>query len=271
MRRADRLFQLVQALRRQQVTTAAQLARRLEVSERTVYRDIQDLSASGVPIEGEAGVGYRLGRDFELPPVMLTVAEVEALVLGARMVGAFADPALARAAASLVDKVRAVLPPKERERVDATALYSPTFHVTDAERARFGEVRAAVDGHAKLRFGYRDERGQVTERVVRPLGLYFWGNAWTVGAWCELREGHRSFRLDRMEALTVLDERFALTPPVTLADFLAAIEANERRARPAPSATAAGAAAPGAPSAPGRPAPGRTRRARGPRPPTRGR
>ncbi len=231
MRRADRLFQIVQALRRRKVTTAAQLAARLEVSERTIYRDVLDLTASGVPIEGEAGVGYRLGKDFELPPVMLSVSEVEALMLGARMVTAFADKDLSRAAESLVDKVRAILPPRERERMDSTALHSLSFSVKEEDRIRFGEVRRAVDERRKLEFAYRDRQGEASRRLVRPLGLYFWGNAWTTAAWCELRQSFRNFRVDRMAELVVREETFVIAPPITLEDFVAAMQDVERPRR----------------------------------------
>src|SRR5437899_1479879 len=111
MRRADRLFQIVQRLRRRGVTTAAQLAQALEVSERTVYRDVRDLQLSGVPILGEAGVGYALPRGFDLPPLMFTEEELEALVVGARMVQAWGDQKLARAAEDALSKIETVVPP----------------------------------------------------------------------------------------------------------------------------------------------------------------
>lgn len=129
MRRVDRLFSIVLELRRRPVTTAAQLGDHLEVSVRTIYRDIADLVGAGIPIEGEAGVGYRLGVDFELPPLMFTVAEVQALVLGARMVEAWGDPRLRTAARSSLGKIEAVLPPAERHRVVDTALFALSFWV----------------------------------------------------------------------------------------------------------------------------------------------
>lgn len=139
MRRADRLFSIVLELRRRPVTTAAHLGEHLEVSVRTVYRDIADLIGAGIPIEGAAGVGYRLGGDFELPPLMFTVAEVQALVLGVRMVEAWGDPRLRTAARSSLRKVEAVLPPTQRHRVADTAMYALSF---------WGARRAAGDaGH----------------------------------------------------------------------------------------------------------------------------
>lgn len=145
------------------------------------------------------------------------------------MVATFADPGLAQAALSLVDKVRAVLPPKERERLDATALHSLSFRVKAEDRERFGHVRRAVDERRKLELAYVDQQGGSSRRTIRPLGLYFWGDAWTAAAWCELRQGFRNFRVDRMEGLVVMDERFELKPPITLEDFVAAMQDEERR------------------------------------------
>ena len=199
MRRADRLFQIVQMLRRRRLTTAAQLAERLEVSERTVYRDIRDLGASGVPILGEAGVGYRLGKDFDLPPLMFNGEEVQALVLGARMVESWGDSELRQAARSVLTKVEAVLPPSKRHQVHDTALFSLSFRVSPEVRENVGALRKAIDARTKVRLDYKDREGVASGHVVCPLGLYFWGNVWTLGAWCELRKDFRNFRLDRIE------------------------------------------------------------------------
>jgi predicted DNA-binding transcriptional regulator YafY len=227
MRRADRLFAIVLELRRRPVTTAAQLAEHLEVSARTVYRDIADLVASGIPIEGEAGVGYRLGTDFELPPLMFTVAEVQALVLGARMVEAWGDPRLRTAARSSLSKVEAVLPPTERHRIVDTALYALSHWAPEEPRETLGVVRQAIDGRNRLHITYETADGDRTERVIRPLGLFFWGRTWTVAAWCELRQDHRSFRVDRIATPQLLVDRFALEPPVTLDDFMTAVGAAD--------------------------------------------
>ncbi len=223
MRRADRLFQIVSILRRRRLTTAAQLAERLEVSERTVYRDIADLSRSGVPVVGEAGVGYRVGKDFDLPPLMFNESEIQALVLGARMVESWGDDELKQAARAALDKVQAVLPPKARARVDDTALFSLSFRVPPKVRKTMGVVRKAVDARLKISFRYTDRDGAGSRRTVRPLGLYFWGAAWTLAAWCELREDFRNFRLDRIDALRTTTDPFALEPPVTLADYVRAM------------------------------------------------
>ncbi len=223
MRRADRLFQIVQMLRRRRLTTAAQLAERLEVSERTVYRDIRDLSGSGVPILGEAGVGYRLGKDFDLPPLMFSGEEVQALVLGARMVESWGDSELRQAARSVLTKVEAVLPPSKRQQVHDTALFSLSFRVSPEVRANVGALRKAIDARTKIRLDYKDREGVASGRVVCPLGLYFWGNVWTLGAWCELREDFRNFRLDRIEKATSTNETFRSEPPLTLEDYVRAM------------------------------------------------
>jgi predicted DNA-binding transcriptional regulator YafY len=222
MRRADRLFQIVQQLRHERLVTAAKLARHLEVSERTIYRDIADLIGAGVPIEGEAGVGYRVGKGFELPPLMFDHAEVQALVLGARMVEGWADEDLRRAARSVLAKVEAVLPSSRRKMVQDTALYALSFHVPEEARERLGPLRRAIDERHKVSFDYEDRQGRSSGRVVRPLGLFFWGATWTLGAYCELRQDHRSFRLDRIVNLAVTEDAFEHVSPVTLEDFVAA-------------------------------------------------
>ena len=221
MRRADRLFQLIQRLRRRRATpvTAALLAEQLGVTKRTVYRDVQDLQASGVPIRGEAGVGYVLARGFDLPPLMFDENEIEALVLGARVVRGFADAGLAAAAEDLLAKVEAVLPAHLRQRISASPLHALNFHESPAERAKLGVLRDAVRRQRKVSFAYRDRQSAATRRTVRPLGLFYLGPVWQLGAWCELREGFRNFRLDRLAELAVTEQRFEVEPGRTLADL----------------------------------------------------
>jgi predicted DNA-binding transcriptional regulator YafY len=231
VRRADRLFRIVQRLRRRRATTAHELAQALEVSERTVYRDVRDLLLSGVPIKGEAGVGYALDRSYELPPLMFDGDEIEALVLGARIVGAWADPKLARAAEEALQKIEAVLPPALRSRLSGSALLVPDFHVDARQRKGLADLRTAIGEQRKARFQYRDKAQTGTARTVHPLGLAYWGQRWTLTAWCELREGFRNFRLDRIEGLSVTDERFESVAGQTLADFLAQMEEEERQAK----------------------------------------
>lgn len=219
MRRADRLFQIVQRLRRRGVTTARTLAEALEVSERTIYRDVVDLQLSGVPIQGEAGVGYALPRGFDLPPLMFTEDEIEALVLGARIVQAWGGGALAESADQALSKIESVLPPRLRDRVPDARLFAPGFHVRAELTAHLSSLREAITGQRKIQFRYVDKKEAATERRVQPLGLFFWGAAWSVGAWCELRSDFRNFRLDRMREFSVLDEKFIPAPGRTLADF----------------------------------------------------
>jgi predicted DNA-binding transcriptional regulator YafY len=220
MRRADRLFRLVQLLRGGRLMTARMLGERLEVSERTVYRDVRDLLLSGVPIEGEAGVGYLLRAGFDLPPLMFDRAEIEAVVLGTRMARAWGGARLAAAAEEALRKIEAVLPPALRERVDRTRLYAPGERLTDALRVDLDRLHAAVDAGRRVGFAYTTEAAARTERVVRPLGLFFWGGVWTLAAWCELRQDFRTFRVDRMAAIAP-GEPFPRGPGRGLADYLA--------------------------------------------------
>ncbi|MHB8684681.1 MAG: helix-turn-helix transcriptional regulator [Dehalococcoidia bacterium] len=227
MRRADRLFRIIQPLRRRSVATAAWLAEELEVSERTVYRDIRDLSLSGVPIEGEAGVGYVLRRGFDLPPLMFSEAEIEAMVLGARVVASYSDPAMARAANEALARVEAVLPDRLKARLTATPLFAPGFHVPREVLGKLAALRGALEAHRKVRLAYTDAAGEPTDRTVRPLGLFFWGTTWSLTAWCELRDDFRSFRLDRMREMAVAAERFADEPGRTIDDFFARVSRGE--------------------------------------------
>ena len=231
MRRADRLFQLVQLIRGRRLTTAAFLAQRLEVSERTVYRDVADLQHQGVPIEGEAGVGYRLGAGFELPPLMFTQEEASALVAAARLAQSWVDPALARDIESGLGKILSVLPPAARVSAEALALYAPALGLDDAMRNRLQTLREAVEARHKLRLNYRDVSGDASERTVRPLGCFYWGKVWTLSTWCELRNDFRGFRIDRMDTVEVLPERFRDEAGKTLADMLRQVKARSAEAK----------------------------------------
>jgi predicted DNA-binding transcriptional regulator YafY len=219
MRRGDRLFEIIQHMRRHRVTRAADLAAGLEVSERTIYRDIGSLVAAGVPIDGEAGVGYILRPGFDLPPLMFNENEIEALLLGARIVQSRADPELAGAAESAMAKIRTVSPEPVRRQLDLVSLWAPAhFHepITIDQTA----LRHAIRDQRKIRFTYHDLDGKLTDRVVRPLIMAFYGPVWLLSAWCELRNGFRVFRLDRMSAFEPLDEIFEPAPGQTAQDFL---------------------------------------------------
>jgi predicted DNA-binding transcriptional regulator YafY len=222
MRRADRLFRLVQLLRARRFATARFLAESLEVSERTVYRDVRDLSLSGVPIEGEAGVGYALRKGFDLPPLMFDYDEIEALTAGARMIQAWSSPRLARAAQAALDKISAALPAEKRIAMERTRIYAPSFHVDPQLGTVLETMREAIVSSRRLTFAYKDEAGRASDRVVRPLGLYFWGQRWTLAAWCETRGDFRSFRLDRASVVAP-GARFRDEPGKRLDDFLRAV------------------------------------------------
>jgi predicted DNA-binding transcriptional regulator YafY len=219
MRRADRLFQIIQLLRRRHVLTAAAIGAELEVSERTVYRDIADLVRSGVPIAGEAGVGYTLRRGFDLPPLMFTEEEIEALVLGTRVVSSWADEGLAKAAESALARIEAALTDKLKARLTGSRHFAPAFHVPQRVAAALADLRKAIDERRPTRLDYADNDGARTDRVVRPLGLFFWGNKWTLTAWCELRDDFRDFRLDRIQGMTMLEGQFELETGKTIEDF----------------------------------------------------
>jgi predicted DNA-binding transcriptional regulator YafY len=226
MRRADRLFRIVQILRAGRLTTARSLAQKLEVSDRTIYRDIQDLQLSGTPIEGEAGVGYTLRRDFDIPPLMFDRQEITALVLGARMVKAWGGMEMAEAANNALRKIEVVLPLDLRDRIDQVQLFAPGFKVTKEQRHRLDTLHHAVLDRSVLDIEYSTETGEATRRRIRPLALVFWGGTWTVVGWCELRNDFRSFRVDRMQSITILTEIFTPGPGQSLADFLKQVRAQ---------------------------------------------
>ena len=223
MRRADRLFQIVQLVRGRRLSTAEFLATRLEVSTRTVYRDIADLQAQGVPLEGEAGVGYRMRAGFDLPPLMFTREEAQALVASVRLAQPRLDAPLAAQAEMALSKILAVLPPTVRAAAEGLALFAVGSSTAAAAREHLTTLRHAVEQRQILHISYLDLRGERSERRVRPLGCFHWDAVWTLAAWCELRQGFRSFRIDRIETLLVLDERFRDEPGKTLADLQRAV------------------------------------------------
>ncbi|MEO8807767.1 MAG: YafY family protein [Burkholderiaceae bacterium] len=220
MRRAERLFQIVQLIRGRRLSTAAFLAERLEVSERTVYRDVAELMAQGVPIEGEAGVGYRMQAGFDLPPLMFTKDEAQALVASVRIAQARLDVALSRHAETALSKILSVLPAAARAAAESLALYAPPVGPDPATRTRLETLRVAAEARCKVHLVYTDLKGQRSERVVRPLCCLYWSSVWTLAAWCETREAFRSFRVDLIGELKVLEERFRDEPGKTLPDLL---------------------------------------------------
>jgi predicted DNA-binding transcriptional regulator YafY len=200
MRRTDRLFDLIQILRDGRLHTARDMADRLEVSTRTLWRDMATLIASGLPVEGERGVGYILREPITLPPLTLTEDETEALGLALRLLSDGADPGMAGAAARLSAKIMAALPASRAGRVDPPVWIFPGTEAMAAAR-HLPELRRAIRQHAVLDLVYADQDGRETSRAVRPLVLEFWGRVWTLAAWCEVREDFRSFRVDRIDSL----------------------------------------------------------------------
>ncbi|MEW8587148.1 MAG: YafY family protein, partial [Candidatus Thiodiazotropha sp.] len=225
MRRADRLFRITQELDTKRYLTARELARLLEVSQRTVYRDIEALSASGVPIEGTAGAGYRLCQGFRLPPLMFDEEELTSLLLGMRMVQAWSDRDLATAAARARRKIEAVLPQRLRPVLDGEALMVPDFHIPESVCINVALLRRAIAEKRKVAISYQRADGVASERTLWPLGLFYWGEKWTLGAWCELRVAFRHFRLDRIESLKMTVSHYVAIEGRTLDDYLLAVGA----------------------------------------------
>jgi predicted DNA-binding transcriptional regulator YafY len=217
MRRAERLLQLLQILRRhRRPVTGDAIARELEVSLRTVYRDIAALIADRVPIRGEAGVGYVLGEGFDLPPLMFTPDELEAVMLGLRWVARRGDSDLSRAAQDTVAKIGAVLPERLRPFLfDAALLIPPQFRLV-ADRVDVARLRAAIREGRKAEIRYRSEDGRETLRVIWPIAVAYFDAQRLIVAWCELRQDFRSFRTDRMLSMTVRDEKYPVRRKVLL-------------------------------------------------------
>ncbi|NVO55466.1 YafY family transcriptional regulator [Rhodobacteraceae bacterium B1Z28] len=219
MRRTDRLFDIIQILRDGKLHRAQDIADRLEVSVRTIYRDMDTLTASGVPVEGERGVGYMVREQITLPPLNLTPAELEALNLGMAIVAEAADTDLKTAAKSLADKIDAVLPTQVVAEADTWKF--AVYPFADAARglAHMTPIRAAIKSRQKLRLSYRRIDSVLTDRIIRPLHMEYWGRVWTLTAWCELRNGFRVFRIDLIETVTPQPEIFADEPGKRLNDY----------------------------------------------------
>lgn len=220
MRRADRLFRIVQMLRSGRLLTGAQLAERLEISTRTLYRDVADLQASGVMIEGEAGVGYTLRREMDMPPMQFTAEETTALVLGARMAAAWGGMEMGASAKEALRKIEAALPAHMRAQMDTVQMYAPGFSLSKEIRLRIDDLHGACVRLHPVVFRYDRLDGAVSDRRVRPLALAYWGGVWTMAAWCEMRRAFRNFRLDRMSKVEVLEETFLLKKGQRLKDYM---------------------------------------------------
>jgi predicted DNA-binding transcriptional regulator YafY len=209
MRRGDRLFQIIQILRRsRRPVTGAALARELETSLRTVYRDMADLIAQRVPIRGEAGVGYVLDEGFDMPPLMLTAQELEAVLLGAQWVGGRGDPDLARAAQDVVAKIAQVIPENLRPYVSSSPLTAAGGPSAVRDALDMSELRACMRDQRKVALDYADEAGAVTRRVIWPVTVGYFDTTRVICAWCELRKAFRHFRTDRVVAAEFLNDRY---------------------------------------------------------------
>jgi predicted DNA-binding transcriptional regulator YafY len=220
MRRADRLFLVIHALRgRRTALPARSLADTLGVSLRTIYRDVADLQLSGVPIEGEAGVGYVLRKGADIPPLMFTAEELEALVVGTRFVKAFAGQRLHRGAQAALLKIEAVLPPELKQRALRSRIFAPAGW-NEAKSGLIDRLHAAIAAQQVLRLEYRDESGRATLREVEPLCLAFWGGVWTLGSWCRLRVDFRTFRPDRIATFDPTGEVFVETAERGMAAYV---------------------------------------------------
>ncbi|MBY0565311.1 MAG: YafY family transcriptional regulator [Hyphomonadaceae bacterium] len=229
MRRADRLFEIIQILRREKAPISAQaIADEMETSKRTIYRDIATLMAQRVPITGEPGMGYVLGRGFDMPALMLNTEEIEAAVLGANWVATRGEPEFALAARNLIAKLHAVIP----ERLRPTIL-APSTSVAPirqaAEKVSAAELRSAIRSGVKVEIAYRREDGRATQRVVWPILLGYRDLGRILAAWCELRRDFRYFRTDRMDSLKVLGVRYPERPAALKKRWERAMAVERRR------------------------------------------
>jgi predicted DNA-binding transcriptional regulator YafY len=223
MSKSDRLFQLTNLLRAYQPVTAKQLAEKMMLSERTIYRYIDDLSVSGIPVYGEPGVGYRLTEGFELPPLHLTALELEALVLGVNLVTTRTGENLSQAAHSLLSKIEASLPlDHELQKENQSVALAPYSFYDEKIRKKWDLVHLAIKDKAQLQLYYLSLDNQESDRVIYPLGLFYWGGVWTLGAWCFLRKAYRNFRVDRIEDIAVSSEILPVPKHVSLSDYVQA-------------------------------------------------
>jgi len=221
MRRADRLFDIIQALRTATgPVTAAALARELEVTPRTIYRDVATLQASRVPIEGASGLGYVLRRGFDLPPLMFTTEEIEAIAVGARLLHRTGAVGLQEDAAAVLSKVELVLPDALRAQLTVPTAFVSGRGAPTPEVADLSVIRTAIRQERKLRIDYADEQGRGSSRRIWPFATAYYVEATLITAWCELRNDFRHFRTDRVRALHVLEEGFPIPARTLMAQWL---------------------------------------------------
>jgi predicted DNA-binding transcriptional regulator YafY len=228
LRRADRLFDIIQTLRAAaRPLTAAVLAQKLEITVRTIYRDIAALQASRVPIEGAPGIGYLLRRSFNLPPLMFTADEFDAIAVGARHVRRLRDKKLQQAAESVLTKVTAIVPESLQSHLRPPPFYVSGGSAPAVTGIDLGEVRDAIHAARKIAISYVDEKAQRSTRTVRPIAMAYYVDVTVIVAWCELRQDFRHFRADRIESARLLDESFASESAYLMAQWLALSKARE--------------------------------------------
>ena len=233
MRRADRLFQIIQLLRAARAPlTASKIAEHLRVSQRTVYRDIEELLNRHTPIQGVAGSGYTLNSSYNLPPLMLNYAEVQAAVLGAHWVSQRGDSALADGARNLLSKISSVVPPELQEVVLEPSVLAPAWQAARfSDQVDLEEVRVAIHQRCKLRITYMDLQDRRSQRQIWPIAVAYFERARLLAAWCELRQAYRNFRTDRIERIEFSQEHFQQSIDELRQGWLAACKAEEQNTR----------------------------------------
>lgn len=221
MRRADRLFQIIQFLRTRRLTTAKWLAEQFELSERTIYRDIQHLICTGVPIEGEAGVGYIIRKDYSLPPLMFDIGEITSLVIGSQMAMSLGGE-IQKKAETALSKLISALPPNQQQQVTSIKVYSPLKSTADGEKLAL--FNSAIRDKRVLQINYQKPQDhKPIARKIYPLGLFFWQDKWTMVGWCLLKNDFRHFRLDRISHYQLFDQQFTLTTQQSLDTFFSLV------------------------------------------------
>jgi predicted DNA-binding transcriptional regulator YafY len=221
LRKSDRLFQLTNILRRHQPLTAKQLAEKLMVSERTIYRYVDDLSFSGIPIYGEPGIGYRLSAGLELPPLQLSPGELEALIAGVSFTASLTGRAFSASAHSLLAKIEAALP-NESEGLSSKdrVVRVPAYHRESEVYSLWGQIHSAIGSGHWLNIDYKSLSDALTVRTVFPLDLFYWGGKWTLSGWCGLRSDYRGFRVDRITKLEHAEQKMVLLEHVSLSAYI---------------------------------------------------
>ena len=217
MRRAERLFRLVALMRDMGLSRAEDLANKLEVSVRTVYRDVAHLQGSGIPIEGEAGLGYVLLPGFDLPAMTLTYEQIDALAIGLKFIEEAGDKSLVEAAVYVKSKIQESLPDENKKRLENAPYFSARRGLRAPEFTKL--IRKSIHDRLKVKFSYQDSKGCITERTVRPLSLTVFTEGWMMAAWCEYRKDFRYFRLDRMRDLKLTGESFSNDSSKSLVQF----------------------------------------------------